>query len=523
MKRKCIGDFESLMALVVAALDDLHVDRTFGRASPVLTFPSEKNPAWVMGRTFLPALPMHIEARIVNELTFKNPAYTTAANQGRDLEDVPEFLHGWANWETDGMRLLVVPNYYRPKFLDPLVEYQKIEPNPGDFTFQMKYAPRPGQAMVMAFLAANYGDIGLKLPCGFGKTFLALAYASKFKGRTLVVLPNNERLDGWRQEIFLHTTVTPNQLGHVQADKRIWEDRTISVCMLKTLAMQDFPPEFLNGFTTVIWDEAHLAGAPMMSKALGKVNGRQVTLTATPGDGVRRKLIELHVGQNWKAEVAETRPLTVHMMRVNIKHPTINDKEWRIQKLIAAKSKHYSQVAANLTGQALADGRRVLVLNDLVDPLMDVAYQLKPLGHDVGFVIGQESLKSLANLHFPWLAQQIEAQEGKSATTRMSAYFQMVKAKANPILATGLKKTQPGGMGMDVATLDGGVVMFPTPDKDMTVQLAGRWARMHNDKLDPMLVVLTPNTKAGVQAAERMGQTLAGLPETNVVFSNATM
>ena len=139
-----------------------------------------------------------------------------------------------------------------------------------------------------------------------------------------------------------------------------------------------------------------------------------------------------------------------------------------------------------------------MVLNSQIDPLVG----LKRSFPGAGFVVGSQSLKQIME------TEVREAYPAKSWKGSANKYFADVKDRYNPILATGLTKTQPGGMGMDVSDLDGGVVMFPVADPDMTQQLMGRWQREHPDKRDPLLVVMFPKTNQGTGIATKMANTL---------------
>ena len=238
----------------------------------------------------------------------------------------------------------------------------------------------------------------------------------------------------------------------------------------------------------------------MMSRALGKVNGNQITLTATPGGGVRRKLIELNVGSNWISEVMRGRKVSVYFVPVQVSD-YVKKLDWRFQKIRLAKNLDYTNKAATYVEKSLNSGRRTLVLNSQVDPLV----ALKKRFSNAGFVVGAQSLKDVMQRE---VREKYPARSWKKSANQ---YFADVKERYNPILATGLTKTQPGGMGMDVSDLDGGVVMFPVADPDMTQQLMGRWQREHPNKKDPILVVLFPKTNQGTGVANKMARTLSRL------------
>lgn len=451
----------------------------------------------------LAQLPPDVAAEIRLDLTDDNPAYKQAVAQGKDASGIKPHIISWR--EIGGY--LHVPRYYKHPYLDKLGK-ARITPKAGDFKLNMKYGPRPNQVGVVQQIQETQGDFGLCLPCGFGKTYLSLLAASLNKGRVLIIAPTQVKLDEWREEIRKHTDIDAQGLtvGHIQASKREWEAHPIVVSMLNTVAAQDFPVELLNGFATVIVDEVHLCSAPVMSQALGRFNGRLILLSATPGSGVRRRVIELHGGNYWIREKAAGANTTVYFMSVPVPE-FVNGLEWDKQKLVLTKNKAYSQCAAALARSALEDGRRVMILNSQIEPLY---YIYKALQRG-GFVIGEQSLLKRAETDAGLMAKIDSMAPMGSAATKAKLYVKDAKAHANPILATGLTKKQPGGVGMDVPDLDGGVIMFPVPDPDMTEQLAGRWNRVHPTKKDPQIVVMVPNTSVGWRLADRMASKLQSL------------
>ena len=433
---------------------------------------------------------------IKDRLTFANPAYIIAQSNDQPTDGIQPHIKGWKE-EDD---YISVPRYFNRVLLPPGGVVEQVASDGGNFQHRMVNSPRDSQRRVVHALDSMSGDVGLCLPCGFGKSFLALHYAAKFVGRVLIVCPTEVKLNEWKDQVQLHLGMQVSDIGHVQASKRNWEDHPVTVTMLKTLATQSFPEEFLNGFATVIWDEAHLCGAPMMSKALGRVNGRQVTLTATPGTGVRRKLIELNVGQNWIVEANRSMDMSAYFVKVPVSN-YIRNQDWRFQKIRLAKDKKYTQKALDLTQRACASGRRVLVLNSQIEPLIRLSRSFE----SAGLIVGAQSLKD-------YKEQEVrESFPDKSWKKSARAYFNFVKQSCNPILATGLTKTQPGGMGMDVADLDGGVVMFPVSDVDMTQQLVGRWQREFVGKKDPLIVVMVPGSDQGVRIAQKMARKMESL------------
>lgn len=432
-----------------------------------------------------------------NKLTFENPAFTKARELGQPTQGIAEVLRGYKEHDN----ALIVPKH----FSDYPRECIRAQSNHDvvHFDKELKTQPRHTQLDVIDKLITKFPrDVGLSLPCGFGKTFLALYYAQMFRGRVLVVCPTNVKLEEWKVEIGKHFSLDKDNIGHVQANVRKWEDYPVTLTMLKTLATQSFPDEFLCGFDLVIWDEAHLCGAPVLSQALGRVRGTNLTLTATPGRGVRRKLIELHNGRDWITDQSANKvPVSAYFLEVPVSD-YIKSLDWRFQKIRLSKTKSYSDFAIKHIDSALDAGRRVLVLNSQIQPLAYIGSRY----NNAGFVVGSGSLKDIAKREIDSLFNT-----EKSWKKKTSRYLERVKTISNPILATGLTKTQPGGVGMDVSDLDAGIVMFPVACPDMTQQLVGRWQRRHKEKKDPIVIIMVPQTSVAKAIAKKMEHKLISL------------
>lgn len=471
-----------------------------------LGFSKSAKPRWpVAGMMLLQDAPPHVIAQAKRDLTFVNPAYKqalqTKGSFGPKPEDIDPEIRVWRETNCG----LMVPRHYYVAGLEAFGQPELVFPLAGDFVHTMAWEPREEQLEICAQLNGLRRDVGMLLPCGFGKSFLALWYAAKFTGRILVVCPNNNKLKEWRAAIPQIMGIDPGMVGHVQAGTRDWEAKPISLAMLKTLSLQDFPPEFLNGFSVVIWDEAHLCTAPMIGRAMGRVNGVQVALTATPGENVRRKILELNVGNLWLRAHAHRRPMVAYFVRLQVPK-RMRDKPWSQQVNAIAREPSYSHYASGVVKSMMKQGRRVLVLNRLIQPLLQVHNDLNQTG---GFVVGEASVRWLADSASMRVAADLQAVGSHGTISdRMGRYMAKVKAEMNPILATGLTKTQPGGTGMDVPDLDGGVLMFPVGNKDMAEQIKGRLDRDCPTKQDPVMVVMVPDTPAGVEMGGVMQQNL---------------
>ena len=135
------------------------------------------------------------------------------------------------------------------------------------------------------------------VPCGKGKTFMALNIASQIKKRFLIVVDKEFLMNQWKGEI---AGVLPNlRVGIIQADKREADGYDCSICMIQTLCSQSFPEDFFKTYGFAIFDECHHLGAQHFSKALFKIQTKKMLgLSATPvrADGLT-KVFEMFLGK----------------------------------------------------------------------------------------------------------------------------------------------------------------------------------------------------------------------------------
>ena len=113
-----------------------------------------------------------------------------------------------------------------------------------------------------------YGGGGiLEVPCGRGKTVMALKIISELKCPALIYVNKGFLADQWLERI---ATYLPNaSVGRVQADTFDIENRDIVICMIQTIYNRDYVAknEFKDFGITII-DEVHRIGSGEFSKAL---------------------------------------------------------------------------------------------------------------------------------------------------------------------------------------------------------------------------------------------------------------
>ena len=330
------------------------------------------------------------------------------------------------------------------------------------FAGTMRAAQQP---VVDSFLKPEPHDGMLCLYTGGGKTVCALYIASQLKLPTMVIVHNTFLRDQWidRVKAFL-----PNaRIGTVQGEKCDIQDVTIA--MLQTLSMKDFPSQKFKDIGLVIVDECHHIASEVFVQAVPKLTSKYMLgLSATP----TRKDGLMHVA-HWclgpllyvsdKGDMSDTK-VRVEMMEYQNTDPVFNEiiynhagvmfSSLMINKL--AECEHRTKWVAEIIEDVLEPGRQVLVLSDRVQHVKDLLAALPEAVRDQAGILSQD-LKAPARA------------EIMSTKKILIATYAMCKE------------------GFDCPTLNTLVMATPRPDID---QIVGRILRVEKSarKIDPLII-----------------------------------
>lgn len=137
----------------------------------------------------------------------------------------------------------------------------------------------------------------ISLPCGYGKTILALYLASVIKKKTLVVCHKDFLGNQWRERI---TEFLPSaRIGQIKQKKIDIKDKDIVIASLQSIAMREYDESVFSDFGFIIFDEAHHLSAEVFSQCLPKTTcKRMLGLSATlkRKDGLT-KVFEWYLGE----------------------------------------------------------------------------------------------------------------------------------------------------------------------------------------------------------------------------------
>ncbi len=138
----------------------------------------------------------------------------------------------------------------------------------------------------------------ISVPCGFGKTIMAIYVACYFKKKTLFISHKDFLNEQFINSIKLFV---PNaRIGKIKQSKIDIENKDIVIATLQSLAIRDYDSKIFNDFGLVIIDECHHIASEVFSRAFRKMNIR-ITLglsaTLNRKDGLR-KVFEWYLGKS---------------------------------------------------------------------------------------------------------------------------------------------------------------------------------------------------------------------------------
>lgn len=138
----------------------------------------------------------------------------------------------------------------------------------------------------------------ISVPCGFGKTIMAVYIACYFKKKTMFVshkdFLNQQFLESVKQFV-------PNaKIGKIKQSKVDIENKDFVIASLQSLAMREYDINIFKDFGLVIIDEVHHTGAEVFSKAFKYMNVKMIlglSATLNRKDGLR-KVFENYIGKS---------------------------------------------------------------------------------------------------------------------------------------------------------------------------------------------------------------------------------
>lgn len=254
--------------------------------------------------------------------------------------------------------------------------------------------------IIKKFLDADANGL-ICVPCGKGKTFMALAIAFRLGVRFMVVVDKEFLLDQWAGE--MRNLLPGIRIGRFQATKAEVDpaEYDCTICMIQTIVQRQIPESMLRSYGFTIFDECHHLGAKHFSKVLSKLQTKHMLgLSATPtrDDGLT-KVFEWHLGTPvyWEKRREADETVNVEMLRFKCDDIEYTDVPTNFRGEVILARLLSQVVACQKRNQFIADklkelikepARRILVLSERIGHLEMLESLMKPTGCVMGYYIG---------------------------------------------------------------------------------------------------------------------------------------
>jgi superfamily II DNA or RNA helicase len=360
---------------------------------------------------------------------------------------------------------IYLPKFYGiEKFGQPETN---LIPNGKDININFSLTLKEEQKIPAEHTLKAYKEKGggiLSLPCGFGKTILALYFISMLKKKTIVVVHKEFLMNQWIDRIKF--AVPDAKIGIVQGDKCEIVESDIIIGMLQTLSMRDFPENTFDEIGHVIIDECHRIPSRVFSRALMKINSNYMLgLSATPNrkDGLT-KVLKYYIGDI----IYSVKSFDKNIVKVNRYLLKSNNENYNNEilnymgKVQMASMINNISTCQNRTKLIMEkvlkelnenENRQILILSDRREHLEDM-YKMSIEGgnESVGYYVGGMKKEKL--------------KESEACKLILGTY-PMAKE------------------GLDIPSLNGIVLATPVSD---VVQAIGRIDRIKHTNIEPLIM-----------------------------------
>lgn len=289
---------------------------------------------------------------------------------------------------------------------------------------------------------------------GWGKTFTALHLAHKFGQKTLVITHTAALRDQWCEEIAVLFGTPCGLIGGGRVDHA---DHFITVANIQTLSKH--AGDLAKEFGTIILDEAHHCPATTFAQTVDAFHARyRIALSGTMirKDGKHIMFGDYFGPLVYKPPQSNTLTPTVHIVKSGITlKPGVPWVE-KVSELL--ESENYREFIAGLATMHINAGHSVLVIADRVEFLHKVK---EYIGDDCAVVTGDTEYEE----------RQLVKQQVLSGEKRAICGSRQIFSE-----------------GISINSLSCVILAAPMSNDSLLEQIVGRVQRMHDGKLDPLVV-----------------------------------
>jgi superfamily II DNA or RNA helicase len=379
---------------------------------------------------------------------------------------------------------LIVPRYYGiQKFGEP----KKIlfEPENANINFISKL--RDYQVPIVEKCISHIKETGggeLSVPCGRGKTVMAIYIAHKLGLKTLVIVHQSFLQDQWVERINFFTG---EEVGIIRQSIVRVDNKKIVVGMIQSIASRDYGDIF-EKFGLVIFDECHHYASRLFSQTVAKLGAKYtlgLSATLYRGDGLV-KVVHWYLGNvAYKEKMKTNNQVVVKLINFNSKNKLFKETTRMVKGI---RMPNCTKMLNNLVDIKSRDSILVNIINTLrKDPERKILI-----------------LSGRKDAHLPKLKGEIDTlikkdrEDGKILEDECKTYYYTgdcnrkerfeAEQNADIIFATYHMAQE----GLDIPRLN--TVILATPKKDV-VQAVGRILRkvLQNGDIRPLIIDIMDN------------------------------
>jgi DNA excision repair protein ERCC-3 len=233
------------------------------------------------------------------------------------------------------------------------------------------------------------GSGAIVLPCGAGKTIVALGAMNAVKAHTLILTTNITALRQWRDEIIDKTDLDPEIIGEYSGETKEIKPVTITTYQILTYRRSK-ESEFIHfdvfnqgNWGLVVYDEVHLLPAPVFRAVANIQSRRRLGLTATlvREDGKEEEVFSLIGPKKYDVpwRVLEKQGFIATAQCSELRVPFIDD-DLRMEYALAEQRHKYKIAATNPAKLDVLedllekhDGDQVMIIGQYLDQLDAIA------------------------------------------------------------------------------------------------------------------------------------------------------
>jgi superfamily II DNA or RNA helicase len=300
----------------------------------------------------------------------------------------------------------------------------------------------------------------------WGKTFMGVALASKFKQKTLIIVHKVDLMNQWVKEIDKCLDIVADRIGGGFYNY----SSPIVVGTMQTI--KNNITELGKQFGTIIVDECHHVPADVFKTIIDKMNARyKLGLTATPWrrDGKHVFLQDYFGDQFFKPKDENRIDPTILMYNSEIPLSSNMNIPWGTRLTDLYNRHDFLELVVNLSHIQAQKGHLVLTVADRVEFLKHCSD-----------ILEEDSMLIIA-----------ESKDRDFLASNKSILF---------------GSTRIFSEGINIPPLSSLVLGLPLNNPGLLEQLIGRIARIHEGKKDPEVIDIVLKGKTGAnQARQRLG------------------